>query len=55
MYQEALEIKKLPVNEGDRRDASLITGLGRSPGGQHSNHSSILAWRIPSTDTTEAT
>ena len=28
------------------RDLDLIPGLGRSPGGGHGNHSSILAWRI---------
>ena len=27
--------------------ASLIAGLGRSPGEGHGNHSCILAWRIP--------
>ena len=29
------------------RDLGSIPGLGRSPGGVHVNHSSILAWRIP--------
>jgi len=29
------------------KDLGLIPGLGRSPGGGHGNHSSILAWRIP--------
>ena len=28
-------------------DLGLILGLGRSPGGGHGNHSSILAWKIP--------
>ena len=28
-------------------DLGLIPGLERSPGGGHGNHSSILAWRIP--------
>ena len=32
------------------RDMSLIPGLGRSPGGGNSNHSNILAWRIPWTE-----
>ena len=27
-------------------DLGSISGLGRSPGGGHDNHSSILAWRI---------
>ena len=30
--QVALVIKNPPVNAGDLRDASLIPGLGRSPG-----------------------
>ena len=30
-------IKNLPANAGDIRDASLIPGSGRSPGGGHSN------------------
>ena len=28
-------------------DLGLIPWLGRSPGGGHDTHSSILAWRIP--------
>ena len=43
-------VKSLPVNAGDIRDASSILGSGRSPGGGHGNHSSILAWRIPWTE-----
>ena len=39
-----------PVSAGDIRDASSILGSGRSPGGGHGNHSSILAWRIPWTE-----
>ena len=31
-------------------DPGLIPGLERSPGGGHATHSSILAWRIPSTE-----
>ena len=27
-------------------DLSSIPGLGRSPGGEHGNHPSLLAWRI---------
>ena len=30
-----------------QRKSGLIPGLGRSPGGGHSNHSSMLAWGIP--------
>ena len=33
--QVALVVKNLPANTGDARDAGLITGLGRSPGGGH--------------------
>ena len=32
-----LVFKKLPANAGDVRDAGLIPGLGRSPGGGHGN------------------
>ena len=34
--QVVLVVKKLPVNDGDNRDAGLIPGWGRSPGGGHS-------------------
>ena len=30
-------VTNLPANEGDRRDVSLIPGLGRPPGGRHGN------------------
>ena len=30
-------VKDLPVSAGDTRDADLIPGLGRSPGGGHDN------------------
>ena len=30
-------IQNLPANAGDVRDAGLIPGLGRSPGGVHGN------------------
>ena len=33
----ALVVKSLPANAGDIRDAGLIPGLGRSPGGGHGN------------------
>ena len=33
--QEALVVDNLPSNAGDVRDASLIPGSGRSPGGGH--------------------
>ena len=30
-------VKNLPADTGDIRDAGLISGLGRSPGGGHGN------------------
>ena len=42
----ALVVKNLPANAGDVRGADLIPGSGRSTGGGHATHSSILAWRI---------
>ena len=30
-------VKNIPANAGDIRDAGLIPGLGRSPGGGHGN------------------
>ena len=30
-------VKNPPANAGDIRDARLITGSGRSPGGEHDN------------------
>ena len=36
-FPVALVVKNLPANAGDIRDASLIPGLGRSPGGGHGN------------------
>ena len=33
----ALVVKNLPANAGDIRDAGLIPGSGRSPGGGHGN------------------
>ena len=35
--QIALVVKNLPANTGDIRDAGLIPGLGRSPGGGQGN------------------
>ena len=34
----------------DIRDAGLIPGSARSPGGEKSTHCSTLAWRIPWTE-----
>ena len=39
--------KESACNAGD---AGSVPGSGRSPGGGHGNHSSILAWRIPWTE-----
>ena len=36
-----------PCNAGATGDMGLIPELGRSPGGGHGNHTSILVWRIP--------
>ena len=35
--QEVLVVKDLPANAGEVRDAGLISGWGRSPGGGHDN------------------
>ena len=40
--QVALLVKKLPANAGDIRNAGLIPGSRRSPGGRHTVHSNIL-------------
>ena len=42
--------KELPCTAGDRRDSGSIPGSGRSLGGGHGTHSSILAWRVPWTE-----
>ena len=36
-FQAALVVKNLPANVGDVRDEGSVPGLGRSPGGRHSN------------------
>ena len=48
--QVALVVKNVPANARDIRDAGSIPGSGRSPGGEHGNHSSVLAWGIPRTE-----
>ena len=40
-------VKNPPAKAGDLGSTS---GSGRSPGGGHGTHSSILAWRIPWTE-----
>ena len=39
-------VKNPSANAGDPRDTGSIPGLGRSPGEENSNCSSILAWEI---------
>ena len=39
--------KNPPVNAGGLRDAGSISGLGRFPGGGHSNLFQYSCWRIP--------
>ena len=43
-------VKNSPANARDTRDLDSIPGSGRSLGGGHGNHSSILARRIPWTE-----
>ena len=45
-----LVVKNPPANAEDVRDIGSSPGSGRSPGGGHATHSSILAWRIPRTE-----
>ena len=37
VFQVALVVKNPPANAGDIREAGSIPGLGRFPGGGHSN------------------
>ena len=48
--QVVLMVKNPPANTGDIREPGWIPELGRSPGGGHGTHSSILAWRISWTE-----
>ena len=45
--QEAIVVKNLSANAGDRRDLDSTPGLRRSAGEGCGNPLSILAWRIP--------
>ena len=36
-YQGRPAVKNSPANAGEKRDLGSISGLGRSPGGEHSN------------------
>ena len=43
-------MKNLPANTGDTRDASLISGLGRSPGGGYDNLLQYSCLKNPMTE-----
>ena len=44
------EVKNLPANAGDARDANSVPGSGRSFGEEMATRSSILPWEIPWTE-----
>ena len=48
--QVALRLKNLPASAGDTGDPGSIPGSGRSSGGGHATHPSVLAWKIPWTE-----
>ena len=48
--QVALVVKYPPANARVTIDKGSIPGSGRSLGGGHETHTSILAWRIPWTE-----
>ena len=41
-----LEVKDLPANAEDIRDAGSILGSGRFPGERNGNPPSVLTWRM---------
>ena len=41
-FPDGSDVKESTCNAGD---LGLMPGLGRSPGGRHATHFSILAWR----------
>ena len=43
-------VKNLPANAGDTEEASLIPGLGRSPGEENGNPLQYPCWEIPWTE-----
>ena len=43
-------VKNLSANAGDARDMALIPGVGKFPGVESGNHSSILAWKTSWTE-----
>ena len=49
-FSNGISGKNLPANAADARDWCLIPVLGRSPGGEMSTHSSVLAGIIPWTE-----
>ena len=60
----ALVVKNPPANAGDTRDAGLILGSGRSPGGGHGNPLQYFClenpmdrgtWTTAESETTELT
>ena len=48
--QVVVVVKNPPANAEDVRNVGSVPELGRSPGGGHATHSSILAWRMPWTE-----
>ena len=46
----ALVVKNPPASARAVRDTGSVSGWGRSSGGGHSTHCSILAWSIPWTE-----
>ena len=46
----AIVVKNPPANAGDKRDAGLIPGSGRSPGGGHGNPLQYSCLKIPWTE-----
>ena len=45
--QVVLVVKNFPVIEGEERDAGLLPGFGRSPGGGHYNPLQDSCLKIP--------
>ena len=42
--------EELSASAGDARALGSIPGSGRTPGGEHGTHFSVLAWKIPWTE-----
>ena len=45
-----LVVRDPPANAEDKKNLGPVPGLARSPGEEHGNISSILAWIIPGTE-----